>query len=86
MLVSDTDESESVGEGHKTDSTAKKQPATTALNPASEEENFLLTADYNFWGGRGSDGNRGVASRRDKEGEPEEIPAAEPAAERESFV
>lgn len=32
------DEDDSDGDGHKTDSTAKKQPATAALNPVSWEK------------------------------------------------
>lgn len=31
----DADEDDSADDGHKTDSTAKKQPATAALNPVS---------------------------------------------------
>lgn len=32
------DEDDSAGAGHNTDSTAKKQPATAALNPAEERK------------------------------------------------
>lgn len=39
VFVSDKDEG-SVGDGHKTDSTAKKQPATAALNPVKKEKNL----------------------------------------------
>lgn len=33
VFVSETDEEESAGDGHRTDSTSKKQPETAALNP-----------------------------------------------------
>lgn len=36
VYAKDADES-AAGDGHKTDSTAKKQPATAALNPANKE-------------------------------------------------
>jgi len=41
--VSDTAES---ADGHKTDSTAKKQPATVALNPVEQNSRMLLTFQF----------------------------------------
>lgn len=40
VYAKDADES-AAGDGHKTDSTAKKQPATAALNPANKERKLF---------------------------------------------
>lgn len=40
VFVKDNDDS--AGEGHRTDSTAKKQPATAALNPFRRKRKILM--------------------------------------------
>jgi hypothetical protein len=67
-------------EGHKTDSTAKKHPATAALNPVTTYNKVLLTNQSRVPYARENNISKYQMNK------PEEMPAAEPAARSEKPV